>query len=143
MNTALFINIDTIPFTGYWNGKPKTFKPGQEKYMPDFLARHFAKHLTNKLLHDAGKDTCTSPKFPEQVPAFMELFNRCYKPEVDDLESDLDVDIDIANRQEPSLNIPAPKKKLGRPPKAEKIDGLSDEPQMIAGPDDDEFEGLK
>lgn len=77
MKTALFVNIDSKSFTGYWNGKPRTFKPGESAPLPEYLARHFAKHLTNSILIGKGLEKSTSPKFPEQVPQFMEVFKQC------------------------------------------------------------------
>ena len=77
---ALFTNFSDTPFTGYWNGKGRTFEPGESKWIPDFLARHFAKHLTNReILKIPRGETMTSPKKPEQIPQFMELFNKSYK----------------------------------------------------------------
>lgn len=76
--TAMFHNFSTTPFTGFWNGKGRTFQPGDRKFMPKYLAEHYAKHLVNRELILAGKETSTSPKKPEQVPAFMELFNKAF-----------------------------------------------------------------
>lgn len=82
--TALFHNFSDKPFTGYWNGKGRTFKPGDRKYMPKYLAEHYAKHLVNSVLIAQGKETSVSPKKPEQVPAFMELFNQAFILEDED-----------------------------------------------------------
>ena len=90
MKTALFTNFTDQPFTGYWNGKGRSFQAGESKHMPQYLAEHFAKHLVNReLLTVVGQDKdrnpilkypngdkFTSPKFPNQVPVFMELFNK-------------------------------------------------------------------
>ncbi len=109
--TALFTNFTDKEFIGYWDGKPKKFAPGQSLYMPDYLAKHFAKHLTNRellrvdtqgnALHKNG-EKMTSPKFPEQVPVFMELFNKAYIPddteESTEVKSELDMQIEVTNR---------------------------------------------
>ena len=88
--SALFTNYTNEEFTGYWDGKAKKFKAGESLWMPDYLARHFAKHLTNQELqrvNEAGSlivpngDKFTSPKNPDQVPQFMQLFNQAYTPE--------------------------------------------------------------
>jgi hypothetical protein len=100
MKTAIFTNFSNEPFTGYWDGKPKTFKPGQQIYMPDYLAKHFAKHLTNRELLKLGKERSTSPKRPQDVPEFMELFNKAYQEdeEVDTSTKDpVDIQIKMAN----------------------------------------------
>lgn len=122
MKTALFTNFTDREFTGYWDGKAKRFAPGQSLYMPDYLAKHFAKHLVNReLLRTDGNgnliykdgERMTSPKKPEEVPIFMELFNQAYKPDEDDEfgaeKTDIDTLINVANknRQERAGNMPA------------------------------------
>lgn len=111
MKTAQFVNFTDQEFVGYWNGKGRKYPAGTGEYMPDYLARHFAKHLVNRellrtksdgtLVHKDG-DKMTSPKFPEQVPLFVEIFNKAYIPdESDDLgtsEDGLDALIGAANK---------------------------------------------
>ncbi len=103
MKTALFTNFSTEPFTGYWDGKPKTFEAGQAVYMPDYLAAHFAKHLTNRELLRAGFESSTSPKKPEDVPEFMEFYNQAYTPDKEEEQyssekDSVDVQIEVANK---------------------------------------------
>jgi len=50
-----FKNWSSKDFTHSWDGNPTTVKAGAVKGMEDFLAHHFAKHLTNRELQDAGK----------------------------------------------------------------------------------------
>lgn len=127
MATKLFINISEKPFTGFWNGKPRTFKPGSQTPLPAYLAEHFAKHLTNDMLHAKGLDNCTSPKKPEQVPQFLELFDQACK-KLDDAEqddADVDTQVDLAGRSATETG---------------------EEPHVLPPPADDEeeeFEGLK
>ena len=111
MRTAQFINFTDQEFVGFWNGKGRKYPSGASEYMPDYLAKHFAKHLVNRellrtkpdgtLVHKDG-DKMTSPKFPEQVPLFTDLFNKSYIPdETDDLgstEDGLDSLIGAANK---------------------------------------------
>lgn len=78
MTNATFHNFDTKPFTGYWDGKPKTFAPGARVYMTSSLAEHFAKHLANRYLIEHGQEVYTSPKNPGQVPQFMDVFKRAF-----------------------------------------------------------------
>lgn len=108
MANATFHNFSDEPFTGYWNGKPKTFKAGERVYMPGYLAEHFAKHLANRELIKQGKETYTSPKFPAQVPLFMEVFNKAYLPDAPRKnESEIDAEIARANAESgmPSMSI--------------------------------------
>ena len=88
MKTALFTNFSNEDFIGYWNGKPYKFKAGEGKYFEEGIAQHFAKHLVNRELLKLGKERATSPKFPEQVPDFMELFNKAFILEKSDEEQD-------------------------------------------------------
>jgi hypothetical protein len=108
--TAVFTNFTTEVFTGYWDGKPKKFKPGQSMFMPEYLARHFAKHLVNrellrtdkhqKLIYPNG-DKMTSPKRPEDFPVFIELFNKAFQidsTEQPDEQNANEVEVDALNK---------------------------------------------
>lgn len=112
MKTALFTNFTNEEFTGYWDGKGRKFSPGKSQWMPDYLAQHFAKHLANRellstdskgeLVHKGG-DKMTSPKFPEQVPMFMELFKKAYQADtegddVGEKKDDVETLIEVANK---------------------------------------------
>lgn len=136
MKTALFTNFSNEPFTGYWDGKAKTFKAGQSLYMPDYLAQHFAKHLTNRELLSLKPDgtpkykdgeKMTSPKKPEDVPLYMDLFNKAFTPDEEESisaqEDPIDVAINTANRNRESE------------PQG------SGEPQIVLPPEDDGDEG--
>lgn len=143
---ALFFNFTNKPFTGYWDGKPRTFKPGQKQYMEEWRARHYAKHLTNQVLLEKGLENATSPKFPEQVPAFMEIFNKACIIEEDQPEEQDESDL-INKQHEATMNIPATKTDTKKAGKGAKVPTLVDdkEPQIITGPDadeDEDFDGL-
>lgn len=149
MKTAMFCNFTSEEFVGWWDGKSKKFAPGQQVYMPDYLAQHFAKHLTNRellrstpdgtLIHKDG-DKMTSPKFPEQVPMFMDLFNKAYIPEETETElgtekDDIDALIGSANKNRAAEKDA--KKDIAQDPT---------QPQVILPPegdedDEDSFEG--
>jgi hypothetical protein len=116
MRTAQFHNFTSKPFTGWWNGKSRVFQPGEKKFMPEYLARHFAKHLSNEVLNELGNPTACSPKFPEQVSAFMEQFNKAFTLQAgDDSDDDVDVAIDLANKAQgpASTIITKPNKPIG------------------------------
>lgn len=100
MKTALFHNFTTEDFTGYWNGVPQTFKPGEKKYLPEYLAAHFAKHLTNRELIKMGDkfQNYTSPKFPDQVPEFKKLFDQACIVQ-DGEHTELETEVDILNKK--------------------------------------------
>lgn len=151
MKTALFTNFTEEEFTGFWDGKGKKFAPGQSLWMPDYLARHFAKHLTNRellrvdgngnLIHKNG-EKMTSPKKPEEVPMFMELFNKAYTPDdMDELgenKDDIDSLIGAANKnrqaklaEQDKIKPTTPNKKTSE----EKQDPT--QPQVVLSPDFD------
>ena len=134
MANATFHNFDVKPFTGYWDGKPKTFKAGERVYMQAFLAEHFAKHLTNRYLIENGQEVYTSPKNPGQVPQFMDVFKKAFIPDAVTVKTG---EVDIS--PEPSMDIVVEKpKKIDQGPAAalaaEK--GPGTEPQIITPPDE-------
>lgn len=145
MSNATFFNFTSEPFTAYWDGKAKTVKAGEKVLMPEFLAEHFAKHLTNQELIKAGKEVYTSPKNPGQVHQFMDIFKKAFIPEAPLAKGSNEIDELIASAQsEPSMDIevkkPEPtddgpaaamKKKRGRKTKDE-------ESEIINPPDGDD-----
>lgn len=132
MKNVTFINISNKPFTGYYDGKPHTFKAGQSLMMPDYLAKHFAKHLTNQILLERGKETATSPKFPDQVPDFKNLFDQIYIDNDAPEKTEAEAQIEAANNV-PSMSVP--------------VTGPGKEAQIIGSVDDEdenaEFPELK
>lgn len=147
MSNATFHNFTDKPFTGHWNGKPKTFKPRERVYMPRYLAEHFAKHLTNSVLIEKGKESYTSPKKPEDVPVFMEIFNKAFiRDEISEGQNELDAEIASAQSTAPSMNIDTkPNAPIDTGPaaaqeSAETITGPGKEPQVINPPDGDDDE---
>lgn len=139
---ATFHNFDSEPFTGYWNGKPKTFRPGEKVHMSSPLAEHFAKHLTNKILMRLGGkyETYTSPKNPGQVPEFMDIFRKAFIPDGKQVEEG-SVDDEIAKSVEPSMDIEVKKPEtIDQGPAAalaaEDAAGPGEEAQIISTPDD-------
>jgi len=93
MTNAFFTNFTDEDFVGYWDGKGKKFKAGTQVYMPSQLAKHFARHLVNRellktdkngnLIHPEG-EKYTSPKRPEDIPLYMELFEKAYQQDEDE-----------------------------------------------------------
>ena len=106
MKNVTFVNISNKPFTSYYDGKPNTFKAGQSLMMPDYLAKHFAKHLTNQILLERGHETHTSPKFPEQVPLFWALYKQIYIDNDAPEKTEAEAQIEAANNV-PSTSVPA------------------------------------
>lgn len=113
MNNATFFNFDIEPFQGWWNGRSKTFQPGEKVRMPAYLAEHFAKHLSNKVLIRRGLDTYTSPKKPADVPIFMDEFKKTFIPDAV-VSGETELDAIIASAEQPSMDV--------RPKKSESLD---------------------
>ena len=156
MKTALFRNFTPKTFTGWWNGKKKVFEPGDELWMPDYLARHFALGLTNQellrkddvtgeLIYKDG-ERMTSPKFPEQVPLFMELYNQAYLPDNDEedmgeKEDEIDALIGSANKnrqKKQQKSLPVQEDELEPLKPGQKQDPTK--PQLVDLPVDDDDE---
>lgn len=154
MTNATFHNFTDTPFTGYWNGKPKTFKPGEQVYMPASLAEHFAKHLTNQELIKAGKEVYTSPKNPGQSPEFMNVFKKAFIPD-NKTASGSEIDEVIASAQEPSMDIRVEKPRVieqgpaaalaaqnAKTPAGEMTIGPGSTDQIVTSPDGDDESGF-
>lgn len=78
MKVVTFVNFTTEEFLITWDGQPRRFKPGERARLPAGVAAVFAKHLANRELLKDNKENSTSPKNPEQVPQFMDLYNQAY-----------------------------------------------------------------
>lgn len=140
MKNATFVNFDSKPFTGYWNGKPKTFKPGETFYTQAWLAEHFAKHLANRYLIEHGGETYTSPKNPAQVPQFMEVFKRAFIPDGKTVETS---EIDVAPEPSMDVEVKKPQAIEQGPAAALASESAPDgDPQIINPPDaqEDQFD---
>lgn len=92
--------------------------------MPEYLARHFGKHLTNQILIEQGKETATSPKKPDEVKDFSDIFNKVCIIDEDQEEtgSEADREIELANKKQPKIKTIVDNKP----------------PQIIEVPEDDE-----
>ena len=158
MKTAQFVNFTDESFIGSWDGKLRKYPAGSSEFMPDYLAKHFAKHLVNRellrtdgsgnLIYKGG-DKMTSPKKPEEVPLFTELFNKAYIPddidELGDTHDDLGALIGAANKNRADKlakvdsakieNVPSPS--TSRPSTSQGDEPLQDptKPQIVLPPD--------
>jgi hypothetical protein len=62
MEAKSFKNWTVEDFTWKFDGIPYTFKAGQEMFLEDFKAEHFAKHLTDRELTKGGFHTNNEEK---------------------------------------------------------------------------------
>lgn len=121
MKTAVFINWSNEHFKHAWDSEVHNFPIDAKKRMPDWLAAHFAKHLTNRELIKAGHETETSPKDPSRSKLFMEFFNKAYIEDItEDMTSvrasivDLNSDVTPAKTAPRSKPISTPKPKIAQ-----------------------------
>jgi len=110
-----FTNITNKEWSHSWGGEPYVFAPGQTKAFPRFMAEHFAKHLGDRILIDAGKDfAMESPERKEitekilgkvAVPAQIEEIAKPEEPEFEEVP---------VEAIETSAEVPVEPKKRGR-----------------------------
>lgn len=144
----LFHNFTDKPFSWKWNGKLWTFKAGEKKYMPAYLAEHFAKHLVNRELDnrkgDVAADSSKSPSNPDAIPMFMELFNKaCIDENPNDAgpTDEAQAETDILNKQMQAVGgTPSIPEFVEDPEKPKNEDDWmpSGEPHVIVPKDDGE-----
>lgn len=48
VTNVLFMNWSDEEFTHSWNNEPYTFKAGEQRWLPMYLAEHFANHLASR-----------------------------------------------------------------------------------------------
>lgn len=65
-----FKNFTETDFTWSYNSIPFTFKAGQEIYLEEHQANHFAKHLVDRELNNQ--------KLPTNSPKREELLEKCF-----------------------------------------------------------------
>lgn len=139
MKIVKFVNFTDEDFIGKWDGRSKLVKAHQELYMADYLAFHFGKHLTNRELTKAGLHNFTSPKKPEEVPQFMELFNKAVilDDHADDMEG-----MDIMDVKPETRHIEEDPKMAAKRGGAItlKVDTAGDPDLKDAPDDDDQFD---
>jgi hypothetical protein len=126
MTNKWFTNWTLNSFTYPWNSEPITFEAGESKLLPEYLADHFAKHLTDKELHSRGLTAGDASR--------TELLKKCFvPPEGEALPSTGEQSSVLAEIE--ALNLTAPKKR-GRPkkvePEMEKFDGLNENEALRA-----------
>lgn len=139
MQKARFKNWTDRPFTGYWNGKAKTYGPGEGATMPLYLAAHYAKHLANRellrrhkdgtLVHEGG-EAMTSPKKPEEMPLFQKFLQNAVTPSKEEIETGDESD---------DPNVLAEIEQDNEEQQEQKVDGDSE--PSTDGDDEDNFEG--
>lgn len=129
MTTVLFVNFSNQPFsaTPYmwpdprtkeevptidehckWDNVPDSFAPGASRYMEDWRAEHFAKHLINRELDKMGKQT-NDEKLRE------DLMKRCVMDQSTPIPTST-VDMELMNRNE---EVKAKKKTVKKEKQAE------------------------
>jgi len=62
-----FTNIDEEDFIGKWGGEEYLIKKGETRSFPEFLVKHFAKHLVNKILLRKGVKNYLEPSLRQPL----------------------------------------------------------------------------
>ena len=88
-----------------WDGRCRKVRAGQQIEVPFYMAEAFARKLVNRELLRTkadgtlvypGGEAATSPKFPEQVPMFINMFKQAVTELDQDTENDAEVESEIA-----------------------------------------------
>jgi hypothetical protein len=129
---VLFVNFTDRPFSGVpyqwpagseemsvdehckWDGVPDTFAPHASRYMEEWRANHYAKHLINRELDKMGKQI-------NDVKLRGELLAKCIINKGESVENS-NIEMELMNKnikaaEVPNVSSELPKKKLGRPAK--------------------------
>lgn len=105
----LFVNFRDEEFTGQWDSKEFKFAPKETRWLPFWLAVHFAKHLVN--------DEMNARKIRTDDPSRESFVAKCIGNEPEKKNEDDPLGIEILNR-----NMESEKKKVGRPKKETKTE---------------------
>lgn len=127
----IFKNFSDEDFTHTWDSVPYTFKAGQEIFMEDWKALHFAKHLVQRELNKLNR--------PTNDPSRIGLMKKCM-PTAEAIvasdQSSLQTELLNVDHDSDKLNDSMPKKnnkpenefeglkgqrKLGRPKKVDVV----------------------
>ena len=71
MKAVRFKNFTDEDFVWKFDGVPFEFKAGQEIFLEDYKAEHFAKHLVDREINKTGKRT-------DYLPLREELMAKCF-----------------------------------------------------------------
>lgn len=106
----LFTNWTAEDFSYTWDAELYEFRSGTSILLPEFLAKHFAKHLVTRELNKKG--------IPTNSPLRIEMEQKCFS-EIIEAETEKKLEIELLNQEKE-------KTKKGRP-KKEKNDEISEE----------------
>lgn len=123
MKNKWFTNWTDEPFSYPYNSEEFIFGVGESKLLPEYLADHFGKHLTDKVLHGQNKQANDASR--------GEFLRKCHVVPAGEFEPSSDEQSSIKAEIEAINSEVAPEiKKRGRPKKVEtemeKFDGLNE-----------------
>lgn len=90
--SVIFKNWSDEAFSWTWDKVPYHFKPGQEMYMQDYLAAHFAKHLADREMVKAGLELNYRTR-----PERQRFIDKCYPQERPDFEQEDETQAEVEN----------------------------------------------
>lgn len=132
-----FKNFSTTPFTGFWNNEPEVFAPGEEKYLEDFKADHYCRHLVDREIqldsnHKKTVDDPSRSEYEAKCLFYVESDGSLLSEKTQILNKNMSLheDDEIARETE---GLPE-RKKAGRPKKL---------PDQSLSESEEEFSDLK
>lgn len=132
----IFTNATDENFTGMWGGNPETIPAGESRLLEEYLAYHYAKHLTDREMMKQNKPFADKKmreeyfaKFVSEVPAgvdVMSFLKKQMQDKVNEMVADTSEDAEESVEEAPKA-IAKKKSPLKKP---------------LATDDEDTFEGL-
>lgn len=118
LSVVNFTNIDNQDYDGMWGGEITVIKSGQTKQFPKFLAEHYCKHLTNKMLIKGGQDWSNEilrKPLEERIMGAVEVKTESVEA-IKEVKEETFVEMP-KEEVKPEAKVEIPKKKMGRPKK--------------------------
>lgn len=69
-----FYNFSDEDFVGVWNKEEMKIEAGESIHLPEYLAKHFAKHLVDRELIKSGKQVIDGTRQEVEAKCFAEVF---------------------------------------------------------------------
>jgi hypothetical protein len=114
-----FTNITIEDFTWEWGSKPYSIKAGETKFYPEFLARHLAKHLIDRILGDRlGNDDLRKEQEDKILSATqVEVSSEEPKEVVEQVAEPVEPFAELKEEVKEEVAVEPEKKRRGRRPR--------------------------
>jgi hypothetical protein len=88
-----FTNWTNQDFSHKWDSVEYTFKAGEQTYLQDYLAFHFAKHLAQR--------ECNKKNILMSDLRFKEYYEKCLSEDVISADTSLKLEMEMAKEEKP------------------------------------------